>query len=44
MKTMQNIKDPSLIRRVKDEEAEALKKQGWKYVPKKVWKKVRDTK
>jgi len=40
MKTVQN---GSEIRRVADEEAAALVKNGWSYCPKSVWKqKVRD--
>lgn len=39
---MKTIKKDKKIKRVSDAQAEILTKQGWKYVPKSEWKKVRD--
>ena len=39
---MKTIKKKKEIKRVSDAQAETLTKQGWKYVPKNEWKKVRD--
>jgi hypothetical protein len=42
MKTMMSV-DEKHIRRVTDEQASELYQEGWRYVPKSVWKeKVRD--
>lgn len=39
---MKTIKKNKKVKRVSDAQAEILTKQGWKYVPKSEWKKVRD--
>ena len=41
---MKTIKKNKEVKRVSDAQAEILTKQGWKYVPKDEWKKVRDAK
>ena len=41
---MKTIKKKKEVKRVSDAQAETLTKQGWKYVPKGEWKKVRDAK
>ena len=41
MKTIQKDKD---IKRVKDEVAESYISKGWAYVPKSVWKEVKNSK
>jgi len=39
---MKTIKKKKEVKRVSDAQAETLTKQGWKYVPKSEWRKVRD--
>ena len=39
---MKTVKKKKEVKRVSDAQAETLTKQGWKYVPKGEWKKVRD--
>jgi len=42
---MKTIKKKKEIKRVSDTQAQTLtKKEGWRYVPKSEWKKVRDKK
>ena len=39
---MKTIKKNKEVKRVSDAQAETLTKEGWKYVPKSEWRKVRD--
>ena len=39
---MKTVKKKKVVRRVSDAQAKNLTKEGWKYVPKSEWKKVRD--
>ena len=41
---MKCIKRNKEIKRVSDAQAKTLTKEGWKYVPKSEWRKVRDAK
>ena len=41
---MKTIKKNKEVKRVSDAQAETLTKEGWKYVPKSEWRKVRDAK
>ena len=41
---MKTIKKNNEVKRVSDDQEETLTKEGWKYVPKSEWRKVRDAK
>jgi hypothetical protein len=39
---MKTVKKKKVVKRVSDAQAKNLTKEGWRYVPKSEWKKVRD--
>ena len=39
---MKTVKKKKQVKRVSDTQAETLTKEGWRYVPKSEWRKVRD--